>query len=163
YITTRHPRNTAAPLNDAVYAGRVLTPKLLGGSEVLLKDFSDPRGPLMQCRRSKDNPYFARAFVNRVWASYFHRGLCEPVDDINLANPPVNAELMDYLADDFIAHGYDMKRLHRMILNSDTYQRSWRPNATNELDEKNFSRFVLRRLPAGVLLGAVTLAAHGSG
>jgi hypothetical protein len=74
----------------------------------------------------------------------------------------VNAELMDYLADDFVAHGYDMKRLHRLILNSDTYQRSWRPNASNELDEKNFSRFVVRRLPAEVLLDAMTLATAAS-
>jgi hypothetical protein len=136
----------------------VLTPKLLGGERVLLSEYSDPREPLVLWLRSKDNPFFARAFVNRVWAAYFHRGLIEPADDINLANPPVNAEVMDYLADDFITHGYDMKRLHRLILNSDTYQRSWRPNGTNELDERNFSRFVLRRLPAEILLDALTLA-----
>jgi hypothetical protein len=70
----------------------------------------------------------------------------------------VNADLMDYLADEFITHGYDMRHLHRLILTSDTYQRSWRPNATNELDERNFSRFVMRRLPAEVLLDAMTLA-----
>src|SRR4030095_8377620 len=58
--------------------------------------------------------------------------------------------------------GYDMKRLHRMILNSDAYQRSWQPNATNELDEKSFSRFVVRRLPAEVLLDALTLATAAS-
>ena len=158
YIATRHPRNTTATQNAQVYAGRVLTPKLLGGDEVLLKGFADPREPLVQWLRSKDNPYFARAFVNRVWAAYFHRGLIEPVDDINLANPPVNAELMDYLTTDFIAHSYDMKRLHRIILNSDTYQRSWRPNVTNINDERNFSRFVMRRLPAEVMLDALTLA-----
>jgi hypothetical protein len=74
----------------------------------------------------------------------------------------VNGALMDYLAEDFIAHGYDMKRLHRLILNSDTYQRSWRPNDSNELDEKNFSRFVVRRLPAEVLLDAMTSATASS-
>jgi hypothetical protein len=55
-----------------------------------------------------------------------------------------------------------MKRLHRLILNSDTYQRSWRPNATNAQDDKNFSRFVVRRLPAEVLLDAMTLATAAS-
>jgi hypothetical protein len=158
YIATRNPRSTTARQNAQAYAGRVLTPKLLGGEKVLLSEYADPREPLVRWLRSKENPFFARAFVNRVWASYFHRGLIEPVDDINLANPPVNAELMDYLADDFIAHGYDMKRLHRMILNSDTYQRSWRPNTSNELDDKNFARFVVKRLPAEVLLDAMTLA-----
>jgi hypothetical protein len=162
YVATRNPRNTIARQNAQAYAGRVLTPKLLGGENVLLSEYADPREPLVRWLRSKENPFFARAFVNRVWASYFHRGLIESADDINLANPPVNAELMDYLADDFIAHGYDMKRLHRMILNSDTYQRSWRPNATNELDEKNFARFVVRRLPAEVLLDAITLATAAS-
>lgn len=158
YIATRSPRSTTARQNAQAYSGRVLTPKLLGGDRVLISQYADPREPLVQWLRSKDNPFFARAFVNRVWAAYFHRGLVEPADDINLANPPVNGEVMDYLADDFIAHGYDMKRLHRLILNSETYQRSWRPNATNELDERNFSRFILRRLPAEVLLDAMTLA-----
>jgi hypothetical protein len=163
YITTRNPRNTTARQNAQAYSGRVLTPKLLGGEKVLLSEFADPREPLVRWLRSKDNPFFARAFVNRVWAAYFHRGLIEPADDINLANPPVNTELMDFLAEDFIAHGYDMRRLHRIILNSDTYQRSWRPNPSNALDEKNFSRFVPRRLPAEVLLDAMTLATAASG
>ncbi|MEA3207236.1 MAG: hypothetical protein QOE70_293 [Chthoniobacter sp.] len=162
YIATRNPRSTTAKQNAQAYSGRVLTPKLLGGEKVLLGEYADPREPLMRWLRSKENPFFARAFVNRVWAAYFHRGLIEPADDINLANPPVNAELMDYLADDFIAHGYDMKRLHRVILSSDAYQRSWRPNPSNELDEKNFSRFILRRLPAEVLLDAMTLATAAS-
>jgi hypothetical protein len=162
YIATRNPRRTTARQNAQAYSGRVLTPKLLGGEEVLLSEYADPREPLVRWLRSRENPFFARAFVNRIWASYFHRGLIEPADDINLANPPVNAELMDYLADDFIAHGYDMKRLHRMILNSDTYQRSWRTNSSNELDDKNFGRFVLRRLPAEVLLDAMTVATAAS-
>lgn len=163
YIGTRNPRSTTAMQNAQAYSGRVLTPKLLGGDKVLLSEYADPREPLVRWLRSKENPFFARAFVNRVWAAYFHRGLIEPADDINLANPPVNAELMDWLAADFIAHGYDMKRLHRTILNSDTYQRSWRPNATNGLDDKNFSHCIVRRLPAEVMLDALTLATADSG
>ena len=112
----------------------------------------------MNWLRDKDNPYFARAFVNRVWASYFHRGIVEPADDLNLANAPVNEGLMSYLATGFIAHGYDMKWLHREILNSDTYQRSWKTNETNRLDEKNFSHAVIRRLPAEVVSDAITMA-----
>jgi hypothetical protein len=100
--------------------------------------------------------------VNRVWANYFGRGLVEPADDMNLANPPVNEELMTYLADGFVARGYDMKWLHREIVNSDAYQRSWQPTPSNKLDEKNFSRFVLRRLPAEVVVDAITMATSGS-
>lgn len=160
YVTTRNPRSTIARIleNARAYSGRVLTPKLLGGEQVLIKEYSDPREPLMQWLRSKDNPFFARAFVNRVWAAYFHRGLVEPADDLNLANPPVNAALMAYLEEEFVSHGYDMRHLHRLILSSDTYQRSWSPKASNERDERNFSRFILRRLPAEVLLDAMTLA-----
>jgi hypothetical protein len=139
-------------------SARVITPKILGGEEIMLQQYNDPRQPLMDWMRDKENPYFARAFVNRVWANHFGRGIVEPADDMNLANPPVNRELMDYLADGFIAHGFDMKWLHREILNSDTYQRSWKPNDTNKLDEKNFSHMVLRRVPAEVALDAISQA-----
>jgi hypothetical protein len=144
--------------NKVQGSSRVITPKILGGEEVMLQQYNDPREPLMAWLRDKDNPYFAKAFVNRVWASYFNRGIVEPADDLNLANAPVNEPLMDYLATGFIAHGYDMKWLHREILNSDTYQRSWKTNDTNKLDEKNFSHAVIRRLPAEVVNDAINMA-----
>jgi hypothetical protein len=142
--------------------GRVLTPKILGGDEVLLNEYPDPRAPLMEWLRHKDNPYFARAWVNRTWASYFGRGIVEPADDMNLANPPVNKELFDHLTDGFVAHNYDMKWLHRAIVNSDTYQRSWKTTPSNKLDEKNFSRMVIRRLPAEVVVDAFAMATAGT-
>ncbi|MEN9573276.1 MAG: hypothetical protein RL514_1131 [Verrucomicrobiota bacterium] len=144
------------------FDGRVLTPKILGGEEVMLKEFPDPRAPLMEWLRSAKNPYFAKAWVNRVWASYFHRGLVEPADDMNLANPPVNGELMDYLAEGFVKNGYNMAWLHKEILTCATYQRSWKPNDTNKNDEKNFSRFVIRRLPAEVVVDGITQATLGT-
>jgi hypothetical protein len=138
--------------------GRVITPKVLGGEEVSLDSVKDPRAPLMEWMRDGDNPYFARAFINRVWAGYFGSGIINPPDDMNLANPPSNAPLLDYLAGEFIRRGFDMKWLHREIVTSQAYQRSWRPNATNRLDGRNFSRAVVRRLPAEVLLDAVAQA-----
>ena len=144
------------------FDGRVLTPRVLGGEEVMLKEYPDPRAPLMEWLRSPKNPYFAKAWVNRVWATYFHRGLVEPADDMNLANPPVNEELMDYLASGFVKNGYNMAWLHKEILNSASYQRSWKPNDTNKNDEKNFSRFVIRRLPAEVVVDGITQATLGS-
>ena len=77
---------------------------------------------------------------------------------MNLANPPSNAPLLDHLATGFIAHGFDMKWLHREILNSRTYQLSWRPNSTNRLDERNFARAVPRRLPAEIAWDMVSQA-----
>ena len=143
-------------------AGRVVSAKVLGGDEVAIAGIDDPRSPLMEWLRSKDNPYFARAFVNRVWANYFGRGIVNPTDDMNLANPPSNEALLDYLADGFVDRNFDMKWLHREITGSQAYQRSWQVNETNRLDERNFSRAVIRRLPAEVLIDAVVLATGNS-
>ncbi len=120
--------------------------------------YDDPRVPLMDWLRSTNNRFFARAFVNRVWANYFNVGIVDPPDNLSLANPPSNAELLDYLANGFVKHNYDMKWLHREITNSRTYQLSWQTNATNGLDQHNFSHAVLRRLPAEVAYDAVRQA-----
>lgn len=100
----------------------------------------------------------ARALVNRVWAKLFGRGIVEPVDDFRFSNPPVNEPLLDALADDFIAHGYDFKRLVSTILDSRTYQASSKPNATNAADQTYFSHAMLRRLSAEQLLDALSQA-----
>ena len=104
---------------------------------------------------------YSKAFVNRVWFNYFGRGIVHPVDDMNLANPPSNKPLMDYLTKGFVNSGYDMKWLHRAILKSDAYQRSWRPNETNKQDDKNFARMTVRRLPAEVVADAINQATAG--
>ncbi|MEM1069790.1 MAG: DUF1549 and DUF1553 domain-containing protein [Planctomycetota bacterium] len=118
----------------------------------------DPRPALMQWLRSPDNPYFAKAIVNRVWSNYFGAGLVDPTDDMNLANPPVNAPLLDYLATELIQNDFDLKWLHREIVTSATYQRSTEINSTNAQDRTNLSRHIPRRLPAEVVHDAVLLA-----
>ncbi len=133
------------------------TAKLLGSDVVNLTEVDDARQALMDWMRSADNPLFARAFVNRVWAAYFNRGIVEPTDDLSLANPPSNAALLDYLTEGFIASGYDMKWVHRTIANSRAYQASWQPNETNLHDERNFSRAIPRRLPAEVAYDAMQM------
>jgi hypothetical protein len=162
YVTAPRPaprnRNNK-PANRGRQPAAADTAKLLGGSEALnLNDYEDPRQPVMDWLRSEDNPYFAKAFVNRVWANYFNVGIVQPPDDLSLANPPSNAPLLDYLAKGFIEHGFDMKWLHREILNSDAYQRRWETNDTNRLDTRNFSHAVPRRLPAEVAYDAVVQA-----
>jgi hypothetical protein len=143
-------------------SSRVITPKVLGGEELVLANYADPREPLMDWMRSADNPYFARAWVNRVWAHYFGVGIIDPADDANLANPPSNAELLDYLTRGFVDSGYDMKWLHRTIATSDAYQRSRKSNSTNESDRRNFSHALLRRIPAEVAMDAITMATGGA-
>src|SRR5262249_20660867 len=127
---------------------RTVNPKILGDAEIGPDAPEDFRGVLMTWLRRPANPYFSRAFGNRVWAGYFNVGIIEPPDDLSLANPPSNAALLDYLTRGFVEHGYDMKWLHREIANSRTYQLSWKPNETNRLDARNFSHAMPRRLPA---------------
>jgi hypothetical protein len=102
-----------------------------------------------------DNPWFARCFANRMWEHFLGRGIVEPVDDFRLTNPPSNPELLDALAADFVHHGCDVKHLIRTITASRTYRLSSEPNATNERDDENYSRALLRRLDAEVLLDAI--------
>jgi hypothetical protein len=101
-----------------------------------------------------DNPYFARALVNRVWRNFLGRGLVEAEDDLRQTNPATNEELLKALAKDFVAHKYDVKRLIRTIMNSATYQRSSKPLAENAADDRFYSHYLIRRLPAEVVLDA---------
>ncbi|MES2788722.1 MAG: DUF1549 and DUF1553 domain-containing protein [Planctomycetota bacterium] len=135
-----------------------VTARALGEDQITLNGDTDPRQLLMNWLREKDNPYFAKALVNRVWSAYFGVGIVEPADDLNLANPPSNAALLTYLEQEFVTRGYDLKWLHREIANSRTYQLSWRTNETNQHDSRNFSRAIPRRLPAEVAVDAIQLA-----
>jgi len=132
--------------------------RLLRSGRVHLKPGDDPRKPVMQWMRNPRNPWFARAFVNRVWAGYFNVGIVDPPDQFTPANPPSNPQLLDWLASEFVKSGYDMKWLHRQIATSATYQRSWKPNRTNRNDIRNFSRAVPRRIPAEVVYDAMKQA-----
>ncbi len=154
--------NTRVENGKVVKAASRPAPRVLGGDDVDVRGTDDPRQPLMDWMRSKHNPYFARAFINRVWAEYFGTGIVNPPDDMNQANPPSNDALLDYLAGGLIDHGFDMKWLHREIATSQAYQRSARANETNRLDERNYSRATFRRLPTEVLLDAVAQATSGS-
>ena len=131
-------------------------PKILGGPVVgYEKDGPDPRVALWQWMRSPDNPYFARNLVNRFWHHYFSVGIVDPPQDMNAANPPSNAELLDWLARDFIDHKFDLKHVHRTILNSRTYQLSHLPNDTNRHDRRNFSHALVKRMPAEAAMDAI--------
>lgn len=118
----------------------------------------DRRKLLAEWMTSPKNPFFARNIVNRAWAHFLGRGLVEPVDDVRLTNPPTNPELLDALATKFVESGFDMQQLIRTITASRAYQRSAHPNSTNERDEQNYSRALLKRLDAEVLFDAVCQA-----
>jgi mono/diheme cytochrome c family protein len=71
---------------------------------------------------TRDNPLLARSFVNHTWALLFGRGIVDPVDEMNSKHPPSHPELLDWLAADFTAHHYDVRRLIRAIVLSHGYQ-----------------------------------------
>lgn len=133
-----------------------LPPAPLDGTPLTLDAAQDRRAHLADWLTSPDNPYFARALVNRVWKNFMGRGLVEAVDDMRATNPPSNEELLTALTNDFTARNFDVKHLIRTIMNSAAYQRSSKPNEFNQPDEKYYARYLLKRLPAEVLLDAIT-------
>lgn len=146
----------ALPEGDALHLrrGTAMMPAPLDGKPTPLDSPGDRREKLVEWMTSPENPFFAKAAVNRVWRNFMGRGLVEAEDDVRETNPPTNRELMDALTKDFIAHKFDMKHLCRTILNSAAYQRSSKPLPGNAADDRFYSRYLVRRLPAEVILDA---------
>ena len=133
--------------------------RLLGERENLkIAADEDPREKFVAWLRKPDNPFFARAIVNRVWAHYFDRGLIDPPDDLSPFNPSTHPALLDDLTKGFVAAKFDLKWLHRQILLSRTYQQGSETTAANAADRSNYSHFTRHRLPAEVFLDALNQA-----
>ena len=126
-----------------------------GAPVVAVPEGRDPRELFVDWMRRPENPFFARAVVNRVWAEFTGRGVVEPVDDFRASNPPSNEALLDFLAKDFVSHRFDLKHLMRTIMRSRVYQQSSLATENNLADTRNFSRAYRRRLPAEVLSDAI--------
>jgi hypothetical protein len=122
---------------------------------VSVKDDEDPREQLVAWLRKPDNPFFAKAVVNRVWEHYFGRGLIDPVDDLSPLNPPSHPELLQELCDGFVKSKYDLHWLHRAILTSRTYQQSSRPHPQSKGDVRNYAAFHPRRLMAEIIVDSL--------
>ena len=144
---------SAAPSRHKV-DGRPMIATVLGGEGPAAANL-DSRVALARWLTSPQNDLFARNIANRTWARFFHRGLVEPVDDLRISNPPTNGPLLRELATRFVKYDFDQRALIRDICNSRTYQLASQPNATNKLDDRQFSRARLRRLRADVLLDSI--------
>ena len=94
----------------------------------------------------KDNPYFAKAIVNRIWAHFMGRAFVEPLDGFGEEYPPSDPELLDTLADFFVIYDYDLQYLMRIILNTDAYQRSSATNKSNKDDDTYYSHAYIKPL-----------------
>jgi hypothetical protein len=144
-------------MND-VESGKPLPPKAPLGPELDPKKSKDIRVDLYEWLRSPDNPFFARSFMNRMWAHYTGVGLVEPVDDFSLANPPTNARLLEALAKDFIDSKFDIRAMEKRVLMSRTYQLSAKPNETNKFDKNNYARAYIRPMMAEVTVDVLNVA-----
>jgi hypothetical protein len=105
---------------------------------------------------ARDNPYFSRSIANRVWANFFGVGLVESIDDMRDSNPCSNDELLQAAADHLAENKFDLKSLMRVILQSESYQRSSQPLEANKDEMRFYSRYYPRRLMAEVLLDAIS-------
>lgn len=123
------------------------------------KEMPDPaasrREQLARWVTARDNPYFAKSYVNRLWSYLLGVGLIEPIDDIRAGNPPTNPQLLDKLSEEFIKSNFNVQELIKTICKSRTYQHSIKTNEWNKDDEINYSHAIARRLPAEVLYDAI--------
>jgi hypothetical protein len=104
---------------------------------------------------SPDNDYFAMSYANRIWGYLNGTGVIEPLDDIRAGNPASNPELLQYLTNEFITSGFNVRHLMKIITQSRTYQLTLATNKWNEDDKINYSHAKARRLPAETLFDSV--------
>jgi hypothetical protein len=141
----KHPTRIGVPV-----------PRPLDGQALEPGDPRDRREHLATWLTAPENPYFAKALANRVWANYLGRGLVEMVDDLRATNPSSNEVLLAALADEFVKNKYDVKRLIRTIMNSAAYQRSPRATPENGADDRFYSHFLVQRMSAEVMLDTLS-------
>lgn len=122
----------------------------------------DPRAALVDWMLDPAHPWLARSLANRTWGWLLGRGIVQEPDDLRRDNPPSNPALLTYLEREFIAAKYDQKQLFRIILNSQTYQRSSLPVDRQPGAAENFAFYAARRLEAEVLADAINQITGGT-
>ncbi|AMV38969.1 DUF1549 and DUF1553 domain-containing protein [Planctomyces sp. SH-PL62] len=138
--------------------GEPVPPRLLDGRATTIAEDADPRVALAAWITSPENPYFARATANWVWAQLFGKGLVDPPDDMSRSNPPVHPELLDALAARFVATKFDLRELIRTVAASQAYGLSSAPVTGNEKDARWFSHQSPRPLSAHQMADALAQA-----
>ncbi len=140
---------------------KMLPPQVLDRSAVSVSTLDDPRAKLAEWITDAKNQQFSGAMVNRVWKHFLGVGLVEPVDDLRATNPPSVPAVWKALTDEFVARKYSLKELVRFVVSSRTYQLTSATTPGNATDGRFYSHYSARRLPAEVLLDAIS-AATGS-
>lgn len=132
------------------------TPRFLAGAE--LGRFKSRRAELAKWITSKDNPWFAKAFVNRMWAELLGKGFVEPIDDFRDSNPPLVPEALDALAKDFAGSGFDVKHLLRTICLTEAYQRACVTGAHSQDAPKLWAAYPVKALDVEPLFATILQA-----
>lgn len=164
-VTSLQTKHVGGPTHFETRRGlmQVTYPKFEG---VAVNDDADTnrRQELAKLMTSGEKPLIAESLVNRMWEHFFGCSFTRPVDDMGPHNAPSHPELLDHLAREFVASGYDLKQLMRWICLSDAYQRTSRFGKSNEQDDPAsgaaplFSRVYLKGMTAEQLYDSLLLA-----
>ncbi|MCY2926460.1 MAG: DUF1553 domain-containing protein [Planctomycetota bacterium] len=125
------------------------------GAPAVIPPGQDPRAVFADWLTSPENPCFARVMVNRIWSWLLGRGIVHEPDDFRPDNLPVNEALLALLEKEFVASGFDVKHVFRLVLNSQTYQMSPLPPGRSPEAAANFAFYPLRPIEAEVLIDAL--------
>ena len=137
---------------------RIVKASFLDGRDVEKTKGTSARVKLADWVTSRDNSYFARAVVNRVWAQFFGVGLVDPVDDMSAGGAASHPELLDLMADQFAAHDFDLKYLIRAVTSSRAYQLSSAGGSPSEKVYRLFDRMPVRGLTPEQLYDSLIMA-----
>jgi hypothetical protein len=157
------PGEIEIPNTAFVNAGTSVRATFLDGKEFQAKENEDLRKPFVDWLTTKDNPFFAPNFTNRVWFYLFSKGIVNPIDDFRELNPPTHPGLLKLLAGEFTASDYDAKHIFRSICNSQTYQRTSQmaPGGDEQVVyalTKSYARMPIRLMTADKLYDSLTMA-----
>ncbi len=157
-VTNQVPRGLAEPFRP----NEPLAAVFPDGTPITIPADRDPREVFADWLLQPENPWFARAVVNRIWAWSMGRGIIEEPDDIREDNLPSNPELLAYLEQELVSSGYDLRHLKRLIFTSATYQFSSVPASEAAEAAANFASYPMRRVEAEVLIDAVNQITGGT-
>lgn len=133
-----------------------VAPRFLSGDVPKLDEGVSRRQALADWLTSRDNPYFAKATVNRLWGMMFGKGIVDPIDDFGKHNQPLLPEVLDWLAADFVAHEFDLRRTLRILARTEAYQLSSRSIAPQHERTAFFAQMSVKSLNAEQIYDALS-------
>lgn len=131
--------------------GKTEKARFLLGESPALSQSKSPRVNFIDWLTAKENPYFARGMVNKLWANFFGKGIIEPIDDMRDLSKATHPEVLELLAKEFTDSGYDIKHVIRCIVSSQAYQQTSKPLPANKTDKALYSHSPIKVMSADML------------